>query len=634
MKVAAWSLIVLSALAAGVPAAAQDRAGKVINFSLLDDRGQHFELRRTDAKVVVLYFTSLNCPIARQSMAKLQKLQEEFADQGVAVWLVNATPQEDPDGERLDMIAELALRGVLANMIPKTGPNAEESVRRLKSLEQMKDLVPRKLALGDREEFRRQVVQARVGFLPLLRDENQAVTHHFGVTRTCETIAIDTENATVVYRGAIDDQMQPGAQKPEPTERYLFDALSAFLAGRPIAKPKTTTHGCLITFDNSWPERDVSYSRHVAPVLKKRCLGCHSPGKIGPFAFSDYQSVKRWSAMMQEVLLDRRMPPWDADPHYGKFANDPSLTADELHTLLVWIKAGCPRGEGEDSLADFEPQQERWKHGQPDYVVPLKEQQAIPATGVLEYRYLDSDFVMPEDAWLRAAVVRPDNLKVVHHVITRIRYPRNYREPPSEAYMLSMWAPGMDQFEFPAETGVFAPKGSRFNFEVHYTTNGEPQTDQSEMGLYLAKTPPKLRLELRATETRDLQIPPGASNAQHSCSYCFQRDAILYDLSPHMHLRGAWFKFQLLYPDGRRETALSVPRYNFNWQTGHTFAEPKHIPAGTWLICTGGFDNSRQNAANPNPKKHVVWGLQTSDEMFMGFITAAEPRVESGKQEP
>ena len=328
------------------------------------------------------------------------------------------------------------------------------------------------------------------------------------------------------------------------------------------------------------------------------------------------------------------MPPWDADPHYGKFANDPSLSAEELQTLLVWIKSGCPQGDEDDPLATLEPPQQRWKLGEPDFVVPLKERQEIPATGVLEYRYLDSDFAMPEDAWLRAAVVRPDNPQVVHHVITRIRYPRGYRDAPSEAYMLSTWAPGMAQVEFPADMGVFVPKGSRFNFEVHYTTNGEPQTDQSELGLYLAKTPPKLQLKVRATETRDLQIPPGASNAQHSCSYCFKRDAVLYDLSPHMHLRGAWFKFQLLYPDGRRETALSVPRYNFNWQTGHTFTEPKQIPAGTWLVCTGGFDNSRLNGANPNPKKHAVWGLQTSDEMFMAFITVAEPRAGQRQTEP
>jgi hypothetical protein len=612
------------------PAVAQEAPsrGKVVNFSLIDDRGWHYELRRSEAQVVVLYFTSLTCPIARASMVKVQAIQEEFRAQGVEVWLINATPQEDPDAKRLDTIAQLALSGVLATMIPKDAANGEETLRRLKSLDQMKGLVSKELALGDRQEFRRQVLQSRVGYLPLLRDDHQAVTHHFGVSRTCEAIAIDTKNETIFYRGAIDDQAKPGAQKPQPTERYLHAALTEFFASKPIATPKTTPHGCLITFDDSWPEQKVTYVDDVAPVLQKRCVACHSEGKIGPFAFDSYESVKRWSAMTQEVLLDRRMPPWDADPHYGKFANDPTLTSSELHAVLTWIKQGCPRGEGDDPLTEVEPVATRWKLGEPDFVVPLPKRQQIPATGVLDYRYLDSDFAMPHDAWLRAAVCRAQNAKVVHHIIVRVRYPDGYKDIPSEAYMLSTWVPGVAEAEFPEGTGVFVPKGSRFNFEVHYTTTGEVETDQSELGLYLAKQPPKMQLEVRATETRDLEIPPGVANAPHSLMYCFRRDTMLYDLSPHMHLRGSWFKFQLLYPDGRRETALSVPKYDFNWQTNHAFAEPKQLPAGTWLICTGGFDNSARNPANPDPKRQVTWGLQTVDEMFMGFMTVAEPRTD------
>jgi hypothetical protein len=159
---------------------------------------------------------------------------------------------------------------------------------------------------------------------------------------------------------------------------------------------------------------------------------------------------------------------------------------------------------------------------------------------------------------------------------------------------------------------------------MHYTTNGEPQTDQSEIGLYLAAAPPKMRLEVRACETRDLEIPAGESNAQHLASYCFKRDALIYNVGPHMHLRGSWFKFQLLYPDGGRETLLSVPRYDFNWQIGHHLAEPKRVPAGTWMLCSGAFDNSKRNPHNPDPNRQVEWGLQTWDEMFMGFMTVAD----------
>ena len=231
---------------------------------------------------------------------------------------------------------------------------------------------------------------------------------------------------------------------------------------------------------------------------------------------------------------------------------------------------------------------------------------------------------MPQDGWIRAAVCRPDNRKVVHHIIVRVRYPDDARGKPEEEVFFTSWAPGNNSPETPAGTGKFLPKGSRFNFEMHYTTMGRAETDRSELGLYLAKSAPALVLETRATENREFSIPPGEADARTHCLYHFRRDTLIYDLVPHMHLRGAWFKYEALYPDGRRETLLSVPNYDFNWQTEYRFAQPKRVPAGSWLFCTGGFDNSANNPNNPDPTKRVKWGIQSWDEMFMGFMNVAE----------
>ena len=409
--------------------------------------------------MVVLYFTGLNCPIARRSIGKLQALSRQFKDQGVAIWLVNAVPQSDPDDNRVELIADLAARGLLADVIPHDAPDAESQITQAKSAETLSQIMPRALVFGDPAEFKQLIVQSQTGGLTLLRDESQMVTHYFGVTHTCEAIAIDVKNATVFYRGALDDQMTPGAQKPEPTENYLTDALSQFLAHKPIATPQTTALGCRITFDSEWGDRPISYRQEIAPLLAKKCVGCHSPGNIGPFAMSSYQKVKGWSAMMQEVVLERRMPPWDADVHYGKFANDRSLAPAEARTLLRWIEQGCGRDDGDDPLANPPPAAATWTLGQPDFIVRLPSRQEIPATGVLDYRYLDSDFTMPHDAWLRAAVVRPDNRRAVHHILVRVKYPPDYKDIPSEAYLFTSWTPGYPQEEFPAGTGVFLPKG-------------------------------------------------------------------------------------------------------------------------------------------------------------------------------
>jgi hypothetical protein len=291
--------------------------------------------------------------------------------------------------------------------------------------------------------------------------------------------------------------------------------------------------------------------------------------------------------------------------------------------MLRWIKQGCPRGEGDDPLEAPPAPAAEWELGRPDFLVRLPKQE-VPATGVLDYRFIDSDFEMPQDAWLRAAVTRPGSRRVIHHIIVRVRYPAGYRDRPAEAFLFTTWVPGLPQAELPAGTGLFVPKGARFNFEVHYTPNGEAQTDESEVGLYVARERPKMRFETRGFETRDLDIPPGDADARHSAAYYFRRDTWIFGLSPHMHLRGKRMKFELLRPDGARETLLSVPAYDFNWQTSYRLAEPKRVAAGSWLVCTGAFDNSARNPNNPDPKARARWGPQSWNEMFMGFADVAE----------
>ena len=574
---------------------------------------------------MVLFFTGSDCPIARQSGPKLQAISNEFEGKGVAVWLINATPQNDPGNLKLDAMYALgrgAPKAILGDRYAVNG---------------MRDLVPQS-ALGDQETLRRETLQYVFGpppLPPVLCDERQLVSRYFGITRTCETVVVDTKTSTVVYRGAVDDQNSEGARKPQASEQYLRAALLDLVAGRPVDVPKTKAHGCVITYDGPKPG-SVSYSKDVAPILQSKCVSCHSVGQIGPFVMSSYNKVNGWSAMIHEVVLDRRMPPWHADQHVGKFVNDRSLTAAEAQTLTQWITDGCPRGDGEDPLAGSPaianaagastaaaPSTPVWTLGEPDFLVRIPKQD-VPATGTVDYRYIDSDFVAPRDMWLRAAATRPGNPKVVHHIIVRMRYPDPYDGPRSESFLFTTWVPGLGQGEYPAGTGVFVPKGAGFNFEVHYTTNGEPQTDQSEVGLYLAKGPAKMQFEVRAAHTRELDIPAGMPNAQHTAKYFFKRDAVLFGLSPHMHLRGSWFKFELVEPSGRHEVLLSVPNYDFNWQTSYQLAQPLRVPAGSWMLCTGGFDNSPQNPHNPDPGKRVTWGLQTDNEMFMGFMDVAD----------
>ena len=176
---------------------------EVLNFSLLDYRGKYHELHRTEAKVVILFSTGNGCPIARQSVSKLRAARKRLPEKSAVVWMINSNSQDD------------------------------------------------------RASVAEEAAELKVGSTPILLDENQLVARALGVKRTAEVICIDTEDWTVFYRGAIDDQLKEGAKRPQPTEKYLENALTEFFAGRPITKPRTAVSGCLIQFDPAPPETEI-----------------------------------------------------------------------------------------------------------------------------------------------------------------------------------------------------------------------------------------------------------------------------------------------------------------------------------------------------------------------------------------
>jgi hypothetical protein len=213
---------------------------------------------------------------------------------------------------------------------------------------------------------------------------------------------------------------------------------------------------------------------------------------------------------------------------------------------------------------------------------------------------------------------------VVHHIIVRAKEHADQGNDNEDDAFLIGWAPGSPEMFYPKGTGKLIKKGAILDFEMHYTTSGREEKDQSSIGIYLLHEKPEMVLKTRAAYDLDFEIPPGVADKTSFASYAVRRESMLFDLSPHMHLRGSWFKYEALYPTGKRETLLSVPRYDFNWQHTYRLKEPKRLPAGTWILCSGGFDNSALNPANPNPNATIRWGDQSFDEMFIGFMGIAE----------
>jgi peroxiredoxin len=456
---------------------------------------------------------------------------------------------------------------------------------------------------------------------PVLKDFDQAVADGFGAQRTCEVFLLDAHRM-IRYHGRIDDQYGNGVRRNQPTRRDLKHALDELLTGQPITTPHTEVSGCLIERSRK-PDRDqeVTYTKRVAPIVQKRCQECHRPGEIGPFSLLSYDDLEKRTSRIREAVLEERMPPWHADPRYGKFVNDRRLTQAERDTLMSWIDQGAPKGDDRDLPPPLKFI-EGWKIGKPDKIFTMARDFTVSATGVLDYQKFVVDPHLTEDTWVQAAECRPGNRKVVHHILVYILEPGR-REPydrDGTAYTLVGWAPGDMPAMYAPNTARRVPAGSKLLFEVHYTPNGTEQTDRSSVGIVLAPKPPANSVEMNILANMIFRIPPGAAHHKGQMTFTFPQDALVLSFMPHMHLRGLSARYEMTYPDGAKETLLSVPDYDFGWQSVYRLDQPLHVPKGSKLTWIGQWDNSADNPRNPDPKKTVFWGLQTWDEMQNGWM--------------
>jgi AhpC/TSA family len=449
--------------------------------------------------------------------------------------------------------------------------------------------------------------------IPVLVDERRLVSESMQLNRASEVLVIDPKGWKVVYRG-------PVAAK---NNNLLTGALDAVLAGEAVRKPKVAAKGCSIKLAKAGaPGRRISYSNEIAPLLIDNCVTCHRAGGIGPFAMTDYNIVRGFAPMIREVVRTKRMPPWHADPHVGVFQGERSLTREEAQKLVHWIEAGAPRGKGPDPLAENKKLWAEWAFGEPDAVVEVPAFD-VPATGIVDYqRYVVAN-PTGRDVWVRATDTIPGDRTVVHHVIVGVFDPalpereRKYRASSPE---LGAYVPGNGPVLYPQDTGVLLRKDQSIAFQMHYTTSGKPAHDVTRFGLYFHKEPPKYVFRTAVLANPKISIPANTKAHTESIANQFKQDVLVYRLTPHAHFRGSASSFVAKYPDGSEETLLSVPKYDFNWQTTYTLAEPKTLPAGTRVVHSTTYDNSAQNPANPDPNRVVPWGEQSFDEMLYGVV--------------
>lgn len=545
---------------------------KVGDFALLDHQGKFHQLSYFgDQAAVVIYIHGNESAVVSGDVSRMHALRDEFTEQGVVFFLLNAQMQDSREA-----IAQRA---------------SEEGYE-----------------------------------LPILVDESQLVAESLGVERLGEVLVIDPKSMTLIYNGnlANDEPLKNvlnavvQGRTPNSNQAGNASASSPSSLGEPIKFVSRDMHR----------QKQVSYVEDIVPILQDNCVSCHHDGAIGSWSMTNHAMVQGWSSMMREVVMTRRMPPGQIDPHVGKpMVGIAGLSPDEQQRLIHWIDAGAPFDSGNltDPLAALNHDNPRYSLGEPDLVFKV-EPQSLPATGIVDYRYIPLQLNLDRDIWVKAIEFVPGDRKVLHHVIAYVSSPadktvRGRQTGAARGDSVGGFAPGRQPDAFGDDAGRLIRKGSSLLLQMHYTTSGKPTVDETEVGIFIHEKPPAYVMAGGVSGQRRFMVPPHAKEYQIKGEQLIERDAYLYSMTPHMHFRGKYMRYRAIYPDGSSEILLSVPKYDFNWQFSYQLEEPALLPAGTRLVAEGAMDNSDRNPANPDPSKPVHFGLQTKHEMFFGFTT-------------
>ena len=393
-----------------------------------------------------------------------------------------------------------------------------------------------------------------------------------------------------------------------------------------------------------------TFSRDVAPIVYAQCATCHRPGEVAPMSLLTYSDARPWAAAIARRVGDGSMPPWHGDAPPGTFDNERRLTTEQKDTIAKWVAAGAPEGNPSD-LPPAPASMDGWRIGRPDAVLEMGEAYPVPARGTIEYEYFYIPTTFTSEKWLQAIEVQPGTRAVVHHVLVYYTAPDTARpstvlrgnpeqsgltprtarfgarppqRQPGTRQLIATYAPGTSTQIFKPGTALRLPAGGVLELQMHYTANGTAVTDRTRVGMIFAKEPPATTIRATSFVNTQFTIPAGSAEYAVNADVEFVQDATLWGILPHTHVRGIRWSYTLTLPDGSQRPLLSVPKYDFNWQTFYMFKEPVVIPKGARIVSTAWYDNSARNRSNPDATVAVKWGDQTWEEMqYTGLLYSA-----------
>ena len=396
---------------------------------------------------------------------------------------------------------------------------------------------------------------------------------------------------------------------------------------------------CAATASAATDAAAPTFSEHIAPVVFSKCAGCHRDGQSAPFSLLNFAQVKKRAQQIAEATGDRVMPPWHADRAVVEYANDRSLTDEQIALFRRWMEAGMPEGDAakRPPLPRF-PQ--GWQLGAPDILTEMPEAFVVPAEGPDLYR----NFVLPlnleKDTWVNALELKPGAPSVVHHVLFYLETKGKARgydaADPAPGYngmghsngefrYLGGWDVGTQAVPLGYDLAWLLPKGSDLVIQVHYHPNGKAVADRSAMGFHVSAKPTARPWTIVPVPPffgilSGINIPAGQKEYIQQSSIVLPVDVEAIGIGAHAHYLGKRMEMTATLPGGEKRWLLKISDWDFAWQEDYAFKEPVKLPAGTRLDALISWDNSEGNPHQAvHPPRVVRWGPTTTDEM--GTIT-------------
>lgn len=578
------SLLAIVTFCCGVALSGNTLAQRGSDFALLDQNGVFHQLSRYgEVEAVVLFVQGNGDETSHLALPLLDDLRERYREQGVVVLLLNANPNDT----RATVQQELATQGF---------------------------------------DF------------PVLLDSAQVVARTLDVKTTGEAFILDPASHDVLYRGPLHGSLSGSAGQPVA---FLENALSGVLddTGRnntdrdeddAVELPPVNGTPIDYSYRQRFGERQISYQDEIVPILRRRCTTCHIEDGLAPWAMTSHRMMQGWSPMIREVLITHRMPPGQIDMQVGEWDNIHQMPDEELELLVHWIDGGARREGEADPLTELEPVPPEWALGEPDMIIDLSEE-AIPATGMVEFKIKRAALGLTEDKWISAVAYDVGDRSVLHSLLVFALDPAVPNTNPAalidpdNAAFISLYVPGRTQEVFAEDSGFLLRADRDLSLKLRYVTGGRETVDATRIGLYFHDTAPTLAVRNVVMLNEDFTIAPGEDNhVEQAQSEVFPKDVYVESFAPQAHTRGKSMTITAQHPDGTLTRLINVANYNFNWQMNYRLKERLLLPAGSKLLAETVYDNSAANPHNVDPEATVQTGIATADEIFSHYVRVLE----------